>query len=124
MKDFLSVAKDGEIPAGQGRCFSVNGFMIGVFYENDQYFAINDYCPHMGASLSDGHVEDGIVLCPWHAWRFRLSDGTWMDSSKSDICTATYEVRVENGEIQVHVPPLEDTPDAGGPSSSTSSDSS
>jgi isorenieratene synthase len=25
-----------------------------------------DTCPHMGASLSDGPVRDGRVVCPWH----------------------------------------------------------
>ena len=47
------------------------------------YFAIDDVCPHMGASLSGGYVEDGIVTCPWHAWRFRLTDGTWADNPRS-----------------------------------------
>lgn len=121
MSDFQTVAKDGEIPEGQGRCFPVNGTMIGVFNENGQYFAINDFCPHMGASLSEGHVEDGAVMCPWHAWRFRLNDGVWMDNQKSGICTATYDVRVEDGEIQVCVPPPENQADADEASSPSSS---
>ena len=25
-----------------------------------------DSCPHMGASLADGSVRDGRVVCPWH----------------------------------------------------------
>jgi len=105
MKEFQTVANSGDIPDGQGRCFPVNGTMVGVFLEDGKYFAINDFCPHMGASLSDGHVEEGNVMCPWHAWRFRLSDGAWMDNSRSGICTATYDVRVEDGNIQVCVPP-------------------
>ncbi|MCH2209752.1 MAG: Rieske (2Fe-2S) protein [Fuerstiella sp.] len=109
MSDFQTVAKVGDIPPGQGRCFPVHGTMIGVFNENNQYFAINDFCPHMGASLSDGHVDDGAVMCPWHAWRFRLSDGVWLDNMKSEIRTSTYDVRVEDGDIQVNVPPPDDT---------------
>jgi len=122
--EFQTVAKDGDIPDGQGRCFPVNGTMVGVFLENGKYFAVNDFCPHMGASLSDGHVEDGAVMCPWHAWRFRLSDGAWMDNSKSGICTATYEVRVEAGDIQVCVPLPDSKSDADEASSSGSSRSS
>ena len=107
MTSFQTVASDGDIPDGQGRCFPVNGTMVGVFNENGLYLAINDFCPHMGASLSDGHVESGTVICPWHAWRFRLSDGVWMDNSKSGLCATTYNVRVKNGDIQVSVPPPE-----------------
>jgi nitrite reductase (NADH) small subunit/3-phenylpropionate/trans-cinnamate dioxygenase ferredoxin subunit len=58
----------------------------------------------MGASLADGHVEDDAVMCPWHAWRFSLTDGTWLDNSRSKIRSACYEVRVEDGAIQVKVP--------------------
>ena len=122
MSDFQTVAKDGDIHEGQGRSFAVNGTMVGVFLENGRYFAINDFCPHMGASLADGHVEDGAVMCPWHAWRFRLDDGAWMDNSKSGICTATYEIRVENGEIQVQVPPADEPANDNDPPATSETD--
>ncbi len=104
MSGFTTVAKVGDIPEGQGRCFAVNGTMVGVFLDQGNYFAINDFCPHMGASLSEGHVEDGAVMCPWHAWRFRLCDGAWLDNTKSNIRSASYELRIEDGQIQVNVP--------------------
>ena len=79
MSEFQTVAQVGDIPEGQGRCFPVNGTMVGVFLHNSEYFAINDFCPHMGASLSEGPVaEDGSVMCPWHAWSFCIKDGTWL----------------------------------------------
>jgi nitrite reductase/ring-hydroxylating ferredoxin subunit len=104
MSEYQTVAQEGEIAEGESRCFPVDGTMVAVFLHEGQYFAINDFCPHMGASLSDGHVEDGAVMCPWHAWRFRLSDGLWCDNSKSGIRTATYDVRVHDGSIQVKLP--------------------
>lgn len=110
--DFQTVAEVSAIPEGQGRCFPVQGTMVGVFLHQGRYFAINDFCPHMGASLSDGHVEDGAVMCPWHAWRFRLCDGTWMDNSKSSIRTPCYEVRIVDDQIQVRVPAAPSAPPA------------
>ena len=83
MSEFQTVAKVGEIPEGQGRSFAVNGTMVGVFLSQGRYLAINDFCPHMGASLAEGHVEDDAVMCPWHAWRFSLKDGTWLKYSLS-----------------------------------------
>jgi len=102
MSDFQTVAKVGDIPAGEGRSFPVNGKLVGLFYIDDEYLAINDLCPHMGASLSGGWVEDGCVTCPWHAWRFDLHDGTWRDNPK--VKTDSYETRVVGDEIQVFVP--------------------
>lgn len=104
MSEFVTVAKVGEIPENEGRQYSVNGKVVGVFFANGEYHAINDFCPHQGASLSAGHVEDGVVMCPWHAWRFKLEDGSWLDAPKSPLKCETYELRVEGDEIQVSVP--------------------
>lgn len=100
--EFITVARVGAIPRGEGRAFPVKGRMIAVFYIDNEYHAINDFCPHMGASLADGSVEDGVVACPWHAWRFKLSDGTWCDNPR--IKTDSFAVRVRGDEVQVAVP--------------------
>ncbi len=47
---FVTVAKVGDIPEGQGRAFSVGKRMVAVFFHEGQYFAIDDFCPHQGAS--------------------------------------------------------------------------
>lgn len=102
MTCFTTVAKVGEIAEGQAASFAVNGRMVAVFNESGNYSAIDDICPHMGASLATGHVEQGVVTCPWHAWRFKISDGTWCDNPRIKI--DAFEVRVEGNEIQVRVP--------------------
>ncbi len=49
--------------------------------------------------LGAGAVEDGVVTCPWHAWRFKVSDGTWCDNPRIKI--DSFEVGVVGEEIQV-----------------------
>jgi nitrite reductase (NADH) small subunit len=105
LSEFVTVAQVGSIEEGQGRAFAVNGRMVAVFLEKGAYHAIDDFCPHMGASLSGGHVQDGIVACPWHAWRFAICDGTWCDNPR--IKVDSFEVRVVGEEIQVRVPERE-----------------
>jgi nitrite reductase (NADH) small subunit/3-phenylpropionate/trans-cinnamate dioxygenase ferredoxin subunit len=102
MSDFETVAQVGDIPLGEGRSFPVNGRMVGVFHLAEGYKAINDTCPHMGASLSTGYVENDAVTCPWHAWRFCVSDGVWLDNPR--VKTDCYEVRIQGDNIQVLVP--------------------
>src|SRR5438874_5826973 len=99
MAEFQTVCRVGDLPAGESRTVELGGKLIAVFREGDQYFAIDDVCPHMGASLSGGYVEKGIVTCPWHAWRFRLADGAWADNPRIKI--GCYPVRVEGDEVQV-----------------------
>jgi len=101
MAEFQSVCRVEDVHEGGGRTFEVAGKLIAVFCDKGQYYAIDDVCPHMGASLSAGYLENGIVTCPWHAWRFRLADGAWADCPRVKI--GWFPVRVENGEIQIQV---------------------
>jgi nitrite reductase/ring-hydroxylating ferredoxin subunit len=101
--EFVTVAKVGAIAEGKGEAFAIQGRMVAVFHEGGKYLAIDDFCPHMGASLAAGHLQNGIVACPWHAWKFKVSDGTWCDNPRLKI--DAFEVRVVGDEIQVKAPP-------------------
>lgn len=102
MPQFVTLCRRQDLPEGQGRTFTVGQHLVAIFRQADQFYALNDLCPHMGASLAAGSVCDGIVVCPWHAWRFRLADGAWADNPR--IKTDTYEVRVVGDEVQVGLP--------------------
>lgn len=100
MSEFQTVAKVGSLTEGQGTTIEVGDKLIALFLHGGQYYAIDDSCPHQGASLGAGYLdEEGAVSCPWHAWRFSVCDGTWCDNPKLGV--DTYEVRVEGQEIQV-----------------------
>lgn len=114
MPEFVAIAKVGEIPEGEGRAYPVNGKMIAVFLTEGEYQAVSDTCPHMGASLATGYVENGAVMCPWHAWRFCVNDGTWLDNPNGKICLDSYEIKIEGDDILVERP----EPKAPGPAGS------
>ena len=101
MSEFRTVCRTVDVVEGEGRTVSVDNKLIAVFRVGEEYFAIDDVCPHMGASLGGGYVEKGIVTCPWHAWRFRLADGAWADNPRLKI--SCYPVRVVEGEVQIQL---------------------
>ena len=35
------------------------------------------YCPHEGADLAQGYIEDGKLYCPWHSLAFELKTGAY-----------------------------------------------
>lgn len=102
MSEFRTVCRVGDVVEGEGRTVEVGGKLVAVFLDQGRYYAVDDLCPHMGASLAGGYVDNGTVTCPWHAWRFRLTDGAWADYSKIKI--DCYPVQVVDGAIQVQVP--------------------
>jgi nitrite reductase (NADH) small subunit len=97
----ITVGKVSDIPPGSSRIVTVDRKDIAVFNADGTFHAIDDCCPHAGASLAGGFVEGGIVTCPWHAWRFRLSDGAWADNPK--VKTGCYPVVIDGDEVRVEV---------------------
>ncbi len=104
MPQRVTVAKVANIPDGGSVVVNVLQRDVAIFYVNGAFFAVDDFCPHMGASLSGGYVEDGCVTCPWHFWRFRLLDGSWADNPKVKI--ASFPVHVVGDEVQLELPDL------------------
>ena len=102
MAEYVSVAQVGDLQEGETACVKVAGKPVALFLVGGRYYALADPCPHMGASLNAGWIEDGVVTCPLHFWRFRLADGTWADNPR--LKTDAYNVRVEGGEVQIEIP--------------------
>jgi nitrite reductase (NADH) small subunit len=98
----IPAGKHADFAIGTTRLVTVGRKDVAVFRTEDGFFAIDDCCPHAGAPLSGGHVENGIVTCPWHAWRFRLSDGAWADNPR--IRTGCYTVVLDGDDLFVDVP--------------------
>lgn len=100
--EYVTVAQVGDIPEGHGRAFPIGKRLVAVFLHEGKYWAIDDFCPHQGASLAEGYVEGCTVSCPWHHWRFSLHDGTWLDNPKLGV--DKFNVRVVGQNIQVQIP--------------------
>jgi NAD(P)H-dependent nitrite reductase small subunit len=98
---FISLAPAGDLREGVGRCFLVEGQRIALFRSGERYFAVADDCPHRGASLAAGCMEDGRVYCPMHAWSFDLESGACRDNPAKPV--RSYVVRIQDGMIEVQL---------------------
>ena len=54
---------------------TVDGVSVAVFRRGDRLCAIENVCPHAGASLADGVLDGDEVLCPLHGFRFNVTTG-------------------------------------------------
>jgi UDP-MurNAc hydroxylase len=60
-------------------------------------------CPHLKADLSRfGSIEDGVMTCQMHGWKWRLSDGKCLTSVGHDLRCAPAGEAVPGGEPVVH----------------------
>src|SRR3954462_14175992 len=72
---------------------------VCVFWHEEQAYAIDDRCPHLGFPLHRGTVENGLVTCHWHHARFDLSSGCTLDPFADDV--RTYPATIDDGRVVV-----------------------
>ncbi|MCD6375437.1 MAG: Rieske (2Fe-2S) protein [Caldisericaceae bacterium] len=55
----MEVAKNGNIKENKGHTLQGNGKKIVLFRHRGRLFALKNTCPHQGAPLSHGFVQQG-----------------------------------------------------------------
>lgn len=103
MSNFFDVASTSDLADHPILGVEVNGFELVLVKKDNEYFALEDNCPHEGAPLSEGYIEGEEIVCLWHGSCFHLRTGkVRFDPATEDI--AVYQVRVVNDRIEVELP--------------------
>ena len=102
MSDFQTVASVDELPPGSVREVSLGDDEIALYNVAGEFFATTNVCTHDVAYLSDGELFGHVVECPLHGARFDVRSGKVL-SLPAVYPLKTYEVRVEDGKVQVRV---------------------
>jgi nitrite reductase/ring-hydroxylating ferredoxin subunit len=98
----VQVGKVGDVPAGEGRVVEAAGKTLALFNVEGRYYAIDNACSHRGGPLGEGDVEDRVVTCPWHAWRWDVTTGANVNNPA--VRVACFPVTVEADAILVELP--------------------
>ena len=71
-----------DIPVGTKKKVEVNGKQVFIANIAGTIFAIEDKCPHMGGSLSEGNLEGNFIVCPNHHAKFDITTGKAVGDAK------------------------------------------
>ncbi|GAA4850609.1 hypothetical protein GCM10023310_31510 [Paenibacillus vulneris] len=72
---------------------------IVVFFHEDEVYALDNRCPHLGFPLHMGSLCNGILTCHWHHARFDVCSGGTLDPWADDV--PVHEIAVHEGVIWV-----------------------
>jgi len=103
------------MPPGTARAVWADGVPLALFNLGGEVHVLDNVCPHAGGPLVGGARSGpcgGIVVCPWHGWRFDVCTGESPDLPGERV--RTFSVRLKDGAIQVavEVPPAGSGPTA------------
>lgn len=107
------VCNSEELPNNSMKVITIQGSNILVCRSNNRLFALDNSCPHRGASLSKGEIKGTRIICYMHDFEYDLINGKllhipnkWNDQNpnwtRSDNLLL-FPVSEKNGKIYVQL---------------------
>ena len=111
-KMWHKILEPNELEDKKTKGVSINGKGYVAIRLKDEYFVLDDSCPHQGGPLSEGTLDENCLLtCPWHGWKFDPKTGK--SSKEADVDNYPCEIRadgiyVELIEIEIEIRTVSD----------------
>lgn len=100
-EDFTDVLDGSDLAPGAQRMVEVGDLPVLLLRDEDgELHALQHWCPHAGAPLSEANIENGVITCHWHGSQFCTDDGRPLQGPAASPLTV-YSVREEAGRIMV-----------------------
>ena len=107
------VCNSEELPNNSMKVITIQDSNILVCRSNNRLFALDNSCPHRGASLFKGEIKGTRIICYMHDFEYDLINGNllhipnkWYDQSpnwtRSDNLLL-FPVSEKNGKIYVQL---------------------
>ena len=93
-------AANNFVKKGGLNSMNIGNKKICIANTSEGFFAIQDKCPHNGASLSRGHcTSENSVVCPVHRYHFDLKTGR--AKSGGGDCADTYPIDIREDGMYI-----------------------
>ncbi|MBD3233340.1 MAG: Rieske 2Fe-2S domain-containing protein [candidate division Zixibacteria bacterium] len=99
----INIGKHGDLANNGMKKVEAEGNDILLCKSNGKFHALGAKCPHYGASLEEGLLHEGKIICPWHHATFDLENGDVIEPPSKD-CLMKFELEVREDEIIVRIP--------------------
>jgi len=102
MSKWVEVGTKDQFEPGSRQCVQANGQELVVFNLDEQFYAIENVCPHAGMPLDQGSLDGRVLTCPFHGYAFDVADGRNVDDER-ETPVETFPVKVEDEKVLVEV---------------------
>jgi nitrite reductase/ring-hydroxylating ferredoxin subunit len=112
--DWIKVLDEDTLGEGERQIVEVHDHKILILKHNEKLYAMQQSCPHMGASLKRGKLEGDHIVCPLHRSTFDLETGAvgewtpWppvvgavLGAVKQEHALPVYATKVEDGAVWI-----------------------
>jgi nitrite reductase (NADH) small subunit len=98
MSEFVRICGRTDLPSpGEAREVFAGGKSLCVANVDGRVTVLDNVCPHREGPLGQGTVEDGKIVCPWHAWAFDLKTG--VSTHSVDARVGVHKLRIDGEDV-------------------------
>jgi Fe-S cluster biogenesis protein NfuA/nitrite reductase/ring-hydroxylating ferredoxin subunit len=90
-----------EIPEGSVRSAIIGGGKVLLSRNGASVTCFQNACAHLGFPIHDGEIENGIITCPHHGFRYDLSSGECLTAPEVQL--QSHAVRVIGPRVEVRI---------------------
>jgi nitrite reductase (NADH) small subunit len=102
MSELVRILSKAQLPAdGEAREAACEGRQFCVANVGGEISVMDNLCPHRGGPLAEGIIENGKVICPWHAWAFDVKTGIAEHSPHARV--TVYETKIEGEDVLIRM---------------------
>lgn len=91
-----------DLPDGRLRNIELDGESFVLHRRDRSVVCYLDVCAHLGRPIHDGHVEDGVLQCRHHGFRYDLATGACLDAPS--IRLQAQAVRIVDDRVEIRLP--------------------
>lgn len=96
------VGAEAEIVEGRLKVVELREVSLLLTRIGGEVKAYPNACTHLGMPLDAGQVQDGVLTCPYHGFRYELESGECLTAPEVQLMPC--KVRINAGRVQVQVP--------------------
>lgn len=95
----LRVTSLAELPEGSPYPVVAAGVELILIRRGEAVSALHGRCSHRGALMSDGHLQDDLVVCGVHGWRYDADTG--VSPANPAVALTKFPVQVVDDDVYV-----------------------
>lgn len=99
-EDWTTVTPTNGLRDGEAQPVTAGDTPVLLVRDDDGLHAIHNRCAHRGCLLTDGALDDHVVICSCHGSRFDVRDGTLLQGPAITSQPA-FDVRETAGRVEV-----------------------
>ncbi|HBQ39924.1 MAG TPA: Rieske (2Fe-2S) protein [Halieaceae bacterium] len=102
---FRPLEKLINLHEGYRREFRIDELALLLAMQDGELYLFESRCPHREHALDVASIGNGVIECPLHRYRFRLTDGALLQASE-EPCRAlkTWPLVYEGNEVGCMLP--------------------